>query len=301
MNGELGFIEESFAKSDFLEFFSKLAETRDKSWKYAQMYFSKFMNGKCVFENLNVPLAEEYKLWLLKTAYGSGKFINRRASQNTVAKYYLIFRAVLKYAYKGKFIRENINDYLENIPTKKTKREFLTVPEIQALSRAECMYEVLKRAGMFSILTGLRFSDIHTLLWEELCLAADGKPCIRKRIQKTNSEETVYISEQALSYCGPRMKSGLVFEGFTKSMLQYPLKQWLKSAGITKKISFHCFRHTYATILISSGVDIYTVSKQLTHTNIKTTEIYLHIVDNRRRDAAEAAVISDIECDIDCQ
>ena len=95
------------------------------------------------------------------------------------------------------------------------------------------------------------------------------------------------------------MKSGEVFEYLTKSMLQYPLKTWLKNAGITKKISFHCFRHTYATLLISSGVDIYTVSKQLTHTNVKTTEIYLHIVDNRKRIAADAAVVEDIKCDVD--
>ena len=294
MKGELDFIEESFAKSDFLEFFTTLAQNRNKCWILAQQYFSRFMNGKCRFENLSVRLAEDYKTWLLNETKGLGKYKKRRVCQNTVAKYYLVFRAVLKYAYKGKFIRENINDYLENIPLKKTKREYLTVQEVQALSRAECMYDVLKRAGMFSILTGLRFSDIQSLSWNELCQAPDGKPCIRKRIQKTDSEETIYISEQALAYCGPRQESGLVFEYLTKSMLQYPLKHWIKNAGILKNISFHCFRHTYATILISSGVDIYTVSKQLTHTNIKTTQIYLHIVDNRKRDAAEAAIIKDI-------
>ena len=299
MKGELDFIEESFAKSDFLEFFSKLAERHNDSWVQALGYFSRFMNGKCRFENLTVPLAEEYKEWLLKESKGLGNHRKRKPSQNTVAKYYLVFRAVLKTAYKGKFIRENINDYLENIPLKKTKREFLTIDEIQALSKAECMYDVLKRAGMFSILTGLRFSDVQSLRWEEICKAPDGKPCIRKRIKKTDSEETVYISDQALQYCGPRMKSGEVFEYLTKSMLQYPLKTWLKNAGITKKISFHCFRHTYATLLISSGVDIYTVSKQLTHTNVKTTEIYLHIVDNRKRIAADAAVVEDIKCDVD--
>ena len=301
MKGELDFIEESFAKSDFLEFFEKLAENRDKSWKYALRYFSKFMNGSCRFENLTVPLAEEYKIWLVNTAKGFGNYANRKVSQNSVAKYYVIFRAVLKYAYRGKFIRENINEYLENIETKKTKREFLTISEIQSLSKAECMYDVLKRAGMFSILTGLRFSDIISLQWTELCEAPDGRPCIRKCIQKTNTEETVYISEQALAYCGPRKEKGIVFEYFSKSMLQYPLKQWIKKAGISKRISFHCFRHTYATMLISSGVDIYTVSKQLTHTNVKTTEIYLHIVDNKKRDAADAAIIDDIDFDIDEQ
>lgn len=294
MKNDLDFIEESFAKSDFLEFFSRVSAGKHSSWRYAQEYFSRFMNGKCRFENLTVPLAEEYKEWLLKTAKGGGHFKERKVSQNTVSKYYLIFRAVLKLAYKGKFIRENINDYLENIPVKKTRREYLTAEEVIRLSKTECMYDVLKRAGLFSILTGLRFSDIQSLDWSEICTAPDGKPCIRKRILKTDSEETIYINEQALDFCGERKASGPVFEGFTKSMLQYPLKMWIKDAGIQKSISFHCFRHTYATILVSSGIDIYTVSRQLTHTNIKTTQIYLHIVDNRRRDAADAVHISKI-------
>jgi integrase len=153
------------------------------------------------------------------------------------------------------------------------------------------MYDVLRRASMFSILTGLRFSDIQSLRWEELCTAPDGKPCIRKCIQKTDSEETIFISEQALDLCGERQPSGIVFEGFRYSMTNYPLKQWLKAAGITKKISFHCFRHTNATLMVASGVDIYTVSKQLTHAHVKTTEIYMHIVDHKRREASESIVI----------
>ena len=101
MKGELDFIEESFAKSDFLEFFSKLAERHNDSWVQALGYFSRFMNGKCRFENLTVPLAEEYKEWLLKECKGLGNHRKRKPSQNTVAKYYLVFRAVLKTAYKG--------------------------------------------------------------------------------------------------------------------------------------------------------------------------------------------------------
>ena len=87
MKGELDFIEESFAKSDFLEFFSKLAERHNDSWVQALGYFSRFMNGKCRFENLTVPLAEEYKEWLLKESKGLGNHRKRKPSQNTVAKY----------------------------------------------------------------------------------------------------------------------------------------------------------------------------------------------------------------------
>lgn len=291
MNRDLGFIEESFGKCDFLEFFEQVARRKHHSWMVACKTFSRFVNGKCRFENLSVQLAEDYKEWLQSEAKGTGKASNKKLSANTASKYFVIFRAVLKKAFKGKMIRENINDYLENIQFKKTRREFLTVDEVNRLNNAECMYDVLRRASMFSILTGLRFSDIQSLRWEELCTAPDGKPCIRKCIQKTDSEETIFISEQALDFCGERQPSGIVFEGFRYSMTNYPLKQWLKAAGITKKISFHCFRHTNATLMVASGVDIYTVSKQLTHAHVKTTEIYMHIVDHKRREAAESIVI----------
>ena len=298
MNNDLGFIEESFADKDFLEFFEYVSRHKDKSWTFSRAYFSKFMNGKCRFKDLTIQLAEDYKMWLINGLYVDPKSEDKRKrkplNNNTISKYYTIFRAVLRLAYRGKCIRENINEHLENIPLKKTRREFLTVEEIIKLSRTECMYDVLKQASMFSILTGLRISDIRTLEWKHICEAPDGKPCIRKRIEKTNTEETIFISEQALAYCGERKESGLIFEGLKPGIIDYAVKRWVEAAGIQKKISFHCFRHTYATLLVTQGVDIYTVSRQMTHTNVKTTQVYLHMVDRKGRLAAENTVIDNL-------
>ena len=298
MNNDLGFIEESFADKDFLEFFEYVSRHKDKSWTFSRAYFSKFMNGKCRFKDLTIQLAEDYKMWLINGLYVDPKSEDKRKrkplNNNTISKYYTIFRAVLRLAYRGKCIRENINEHLENIPLKKTRREFLTVEEIIKLSRTECMYDVLKQASMFSILTGLRISDIRTLEWKHICEAPDGKPCIRKRIEKTNTEETIFISEQALAYCGERKESGLIFEGLRPGIIDYAVKSWVEAAGIQKKISFHCFRHTYATLLVTQGVDIYTVSRQMTHTNVKTTQVYLHMVDRKGRLAAENTVIDNL-------
>lgn len=298
MNNDLGFIEESFADKDFLDFFEYVSRHKDKSWTFSRAYFSKFMNGKCRFKDLTIQLAEDYKMWLINGLYVDPKSEDKRKrkplNNNTISKYYTIFRAVLRLAYRGKCIRENINEHLENIPLKKTRREFLTVEEIIKLSRTECMYDVLKQASMFSILTGLRISDIRTLEWKHICEAPDGKPCIRKRIEKTNTEETIFISEQALAYCGERKESGLIFEGLRPGIIDYAVKKWVEAAGIQKKISFHCFRHTYATLLVTQGVDIYTVSRQMTHTNVKTTQVYLHMVDRKGRIAAENTVIDNL-------
>lgn len=81
---------------------------------------------------------------------------------------------------------------------------------------------------------------------------------------------------------------GIVFKGLSRAHTRQPFKTWLKDAGIMKKITFHGLRHTYATLLIANGTDIYTVSKMLTHKNVATTQIYAYVVNQKKRDAANS-------------
>ena len=106
------------------------------------------------------------------------------------------------------------------------------------------------------------------------------------------------ISEQAFKLCGePRQPEQLVFEGLPNpSWISRPLRAWIEKAGIQKHLSFHCFRHTFATLQLANGTDIYTVSKMLGHTNVKTTQVYAKVVDEKKNKAANAIQI-DIEND----
>jgi site-specific recombinase XerD len=58
--------------------------------------------------------------------------------------------------------------------------------------------------------------------------------------------------------------------------------RWLVKAGINKNITFHCFRHTYATLQLEFGTDVYTESKMLGHKHIKTTQVYAKVVDRKK-------------------
>ena len=87
------------------------------------------------------------------------------------------------------------------------------------------------------------------LKWEHIQRAPEGGYCIRIRTQKTKTEATLPISMEAYELCGAP-STGTVFKGFKRSMAQHPLKEWLKSAGITKPMSFHCFRHSYAVLQV---------------------------------------------------
>ena len=90
--------------------------------------------------------------------------------------------------------------------------------------------------------------------------------------------------------CGERGDADrLVFEGLQDpSWINRPVKKWIETSGITKHITFHCFRHTYATLQLTNGTDIYTVSKMLGHRKVTTTQIYAKIVDEKKEAAADA-------------
>ena len=102
------------------------------------------------------------------------------------------------------------------------------------------------------------------------------------------------ISNQAYQLCGERGDADrLVFEGLQNpSWINRPIKKWVEASGITKHITFHCFRHTYATLQLTKGTDIYTVSKMLGHKKVTTTQIYAKIVDEKKEAAADAIRIS---------
>lgn len=112
---------------------------------------------------------------------------------------------------------------------------------------------------------------------------AYGEMAMFIRIQKTQKESIHPLSPEMLALCGERDK-GIVFKGFNRSMTQEPLKKWLKAAGITKRITFHRFRDTFATLQLAAGTDIYTVSKMLDHANVNTMQIYARLVDSTKRD-----------------
>ena len=148
---------------------------------------------------------------------------------------------------------------------------------------------IVKRAALFSALTGLRHSDIQKLTWAEI-EEFNGGYRLNFTQQKTKGVEYMPISKQAYQLCGERKDDELlVFAGLPDpSWISKPLERWIKQAGITKHITFHCARHTFATLQLASGTDIYTVSKLLGHTNVKTTQIYAKVVDEKKEKATEA-------------
>lgn len=134
--------------------------------------------------------------------------------------------------------------------------------------------------------TGLRYSDMKALNWSEIHKAADGKTEYIDHIQvKTKDRVTIPLSEETKKWM-PKREEGIdnIFHNLTitSTTVEVVLKEWMEAAGITKHITYHCSRHTAATMLLTLGASIYVVSKILGHKSIKMTEIYAKIVDKKK-------------------
>lgn len=261
------------------------------NWTRVGKLLSIFSEGKPIpFRKINVKLLEDLKLFMLTAPQGGNK--KGTLSQNSAATYFSIVKAGLHRAFIDEYLTVDIAAKVKGIPELKVKRETLTLEEAELLAQTPCENEVLKRAFFFAILTGIRLCDIHELTWGEIQKTSTGWR-VDFTQRKTHVVDYLPINEQAYSLCGEAGEHDQqIFAGLTgSSWISRPLKKWIAASGIKKHITFHCSRHTFATLQLENGTDIFVVKGMLGHTNVKTTQIYAHIVDKSKRNAAEALQI----------
>jgi integrase/recombinase XerD len=288
-NGQYGFSSGFKASTNFVEYFMEQAEKRLQSqgnygnWESSLKHLTNFAGERITFREIDTRFCERFKEYLTNDAKTkSGKNL----SSSSVSSYFSKFRACLKKAVKEKVILSNPCDEVSTPRVIENKREYLTMDELKAVAKAECRYEVLKRAFLFSCLTGLRWSDIQKLQWSEVQQSNDGWRIVFHQ-KKTKGLQYLDISDQARSYLDePGNPDERVFTGLKySSYMNVALQQWMLRAGITKSITFHCARHTFAVLQLSLGTEIYTLSKLLGHSELKTTQIYAKIIDEKKREA----------------
>lgn len=281
--GSYGFVPIKNKLKSFLKYFGKITEEKKKlsqssyeNWNSVYKYVEAFTKGECKFADLTPQFCERFKEFLLNSD---------RLSQNTASNYFDKFKVAVRQAFDDKWLPENPAYRIKSIEILDTQREFLTLEELQTLAKTPFVYEDLRRASLFSALTGLRFSDVEKLIWFEVQHSEEQGYYIRFKQKKTKGAETLPINEDAFSLLGERKPDhSKVFPDLEYWQCAF-LPGWTKSAGISRKITFHCFRHTFATLQITLGTDIYTVSKLLGHKNLQTTQIYAKIIDEKKREA----------------
>lgn len=288
--------KKEMADSDFISYFESLANKRkgstNSTWKSALNYLRLFFGESYRFGDLDVKKLDEFKEFLLTTK--SIRSDRMTLSQNSASSYFAKVKAALKQAYKEGYLSSDLNSKVDPIKEAESRIEFLSVDEMKKLISTHCKDNIIKRAAIFSALTGLATRELQNLTWRDITHSQKNGYRILSNRDKTKKDNYLPISEEAYGFTlgnkDPRQMppDEKVFKDLKyTSYRNNVIKQWVRDAKIDKHITFHCFRHTYATLQIYFGTDLYTVSKMLGHSNVTTTQIYAKVMDESKRKAAD--------------
>ena len=213
-------------------------------------------------------------------------------ASSTANAYFQLFTSALNEAVRQKKIATNPVLYLSRedkkpIKAEKSNRTFLTIEEVKQLAATDFKNESIKQAFLFACFTGLRISDIRNLTWGNI-VERNGSFFVTITMQKTREPLTIKLNKQAAKWLPQKNATKEVFDlPVYNAIINDNLKRWAKKAGIEKSLCFHMSRHTFATMELTLGADLYVVSKLLGHNDVSVTQIYADIINKKREEAVD--------------
>ena len=300
-NGRYGFEGTDKSKMRFFDYFEAMVEHRKGSvgnygnWKACLCHLRIYEKRQNItFADITKEWVQGFRNYLEGDAVihpnGRAQRTNqRKLATNSRHTYYDKLRACLNKAYEDGILRINPMRGIESFRAEDSTRMYLTIDEVRTLARTEADYPQVKAAFLFSCLTGLRRGDITRLTWGDVHQQGDFVRIIFQQ-KKTKGQEYLDIAPEAVELMGERKEDNdLVFSRLPScDTINRSIEVWCARAGITKHITFHCGRHTFATMMLDLGTDIYTVSKLLGHRHIATTQIYAKVMDKNKQAAVAA-------------
>lgn len=308
-NGEFGFKDNKRSrKLNFIDYLQRMSDDYAKSGQKAcRILMESAIKRLIRYKGKAVNFSQVDKEYLIGFIdflnHDVNEFDSKKADQNRpkkplsdVYKEALFARVMvaLNKAEREGIIIKNPGKEIDNRlkpHAKESTRCYLTLEEVKKIIETPYTPDNdVKPAFLFCCFSGLRHSDLLKLTWGEIKQTADGQYQIETMMKKTKHNVAVPLSENALSFLPERGEAKDNDRVFSKLPDQpgnadARLKTLIRHAGIDKKVSFHVGRHTFATLTLTYGADLYTVSKLLGHSNIRTTQIYAKIVDENKRKA----------------
>jgi integrase len=281
-SNEAGFIlQNKTSQADFIKYFEQAAEKKmltsyHGSIKQLGLFLKQMKLPKTLpFRNIDNTFCVNFRDFLVD------------AVANPTAKTYLaVFKTTLNQAKTEGLIPDNPCNNIA-IKLEEHKRGFLNEEELSKFINSETTDIEVKNAFIFSAQTSLRLGDIRALKFSDI-----NNGFIYFKQQKTKGLLNIKISHLAQQIVEEQKamnpNSEFVFElQKSRTCINNKLNKMAKSVGITKDVHFHMVRHTFATLALTKGVDIYTVSKYMGHNSVSTTEIYSNLVDHKINEVAE--------------
>lgn len=280
--------------SDWLDQYRDIVKARNPDSSYHQRLTALKHHLECYDANIMLrgvdkSFCEGFINHMLTTP---ANFSEKPMKRSTAQSYLMVLNAALNVAVREEMMRAN--PLLNIAPSDKphaaqSMREYLTVDEVKALMATPCSpkRQTTKMAFLFSCFCGLRYSDIAALTWGNI-EESNGQCTAKIVVKKTSQPLYVPLSAEALRWMperGPVADTDKIFPLPGYHAVRCQLKKWLERADIKKHITFHVARHTFATLMLTLGADLYTTSKLLGHSKVTTTQIYAKIVDAKKVEA----------------
>lgn len=280
-NTKNGLVSRQLQKANFIQYFEELGNKKGSNtktaWDNTLKHLISFQGKKISFENITAKWLEDFLNYLIK----------EDLANNTIFTYFNKITATLNQAVKEKIIVENPAKYITKPKKKETEILFLKKEEIQKIIETDFFDNDAKNAFLLSCYTGLRASDIKALKWSHI---KDN----RIQISQTKTKNLVYIplNKNAICILGKQKHNKEFVFNLSEhiSSINRTVKKLLKKAEIKKGIHFHCARHTFATLLVTSGVNIFTISKLMGHRDIKSTLVYAKVINEEKEKAVNSMV-----------
>ena len=267
-NHEYGFKNDYADETKFFDYYRMMCQSRLGTeskgnwgnWRSCLKHLEGYESNKNItFADITPKWVQGFKEYLEKEAFAWGcdnreRIKDKPLSRNSKLSYFNKLRACLNQAFEDRIISRNPIIGIDNFKAEEGTRMYLTFEEVKLLVQTECEYPNIKRAFLFSCLTGLRRSDIIKLTWGEVHQQGEYTRIIFKQ-KKTGGQEYLDINEQAAELMGVRKASDEFVFGdiHSPSTTNNAIKRWVLRAGIKKDITFHCGRHSTSSFLLKTS------------------------------------------------
>lgn len=249
--------------------------------KSSQVYLHEYLLSlgmrDIAFEDITEDFGWGYKLYLKTKGCGNGH-INHCLTWLNRLIYIAVDREILRFNPLADVPYEKKPDY---------KLKHISRAELQRIMEQpmpERLQELTRRAFIFSAFTGLSYVDVKRLYPSHIGTTADGRKYIRINRKKTDVESFIPlhpVAEQILSLYNTTNDSRPIFPLPKRDMLWYCIHEIGIVAGVKENLSYHASRHSFGTLTLSAGVPIESISKMMGHTNIRTTQGYAKVTDDK--------------------
>ena len=247
------------------------------SQAYLHEYLLSLNRRDIAFEDITEDFGWDYKLYLKAKGCGAGH-INHCLTWLNRLIYIAVDREVIRFNPLSDVPYEKKPDY---------KLRHISRAELQRIMEQpmpDRLQELTRRAFIFSCFTGLSYVDVKRLYPSHIGMTADGRRFIRINRKKTDVESFIPlhpVAEQILSLYNTTDDNSPIFPLPKRDMLWYCIHEIGIVAGGKENLSYHASRHSFGTLTLSAGVPIESISKMMGHTNIRTTQGYARVTDDK--------------------